>query len=95
MRGRTYDRSEESMPIEQSRLGEHIAAQMDAIEQDYADTDAELGTIITIVEVLSERRGSDLRMRPSDTRPHVILGTLRWVEASLLRQGQEQGGEEG
>lgn len=67
------------MPIDQKRLGEHIAAQMEAIEGDYSEMDAEIGTIITIVEVLGPN-GADVRMRPSDPRPHVILGILRWAE---------------
>jgi hypothetical protein len=82
------------MPIDQNRLGAHIAAQMEAIEADYADTEAELGTIITIVEVLSEERGADIRIRPSDPRVYTIVGILRWAERLTLDAGAQAGGSE-
>jgi hypothetical protein len=72
------------MPIDQNSLGAHVAAQMEAIEADYADTDAQIGTIVTIVEVLSQERGSDVRVRPSDPRVHATLGILRWAETLTI-----------
>ncbi len=79
------------MAIDQKRLGEHIAAQMEAIEGDYSETDAEIGTIITIVEVLGPNGVADVRMRPSDPRPHVILGMLRWAEMWTERAARGPG----
>jgi hypothetical protein len=80
------------MPIDQNRLGAHVAAQMEAIETDYADTDAQIGTIVTIVEVLSDERGSDVRVRPSDPRVHATLGILRWAETLTVAAATQQGG---
>ncbi len=82
------------MPIDQNTLGAHVAAQMEAIEADYADTDAQIGTIVTIVEVLSEERGSDVRVRPNDSRIHVILGALRWAEKLTVDAASQGGGEQ-
>jgi hypothetical protein len=67
------------MAIDQKRLGEHIAAQMEAIEADHRDARAEIGTIITIVEVVGPE-GAGVRIRPSDPRPWVTLGLLKWAE---------------
>jgi hypothetical protein len=74
------------MSIDQARVGAHIAEQMEAIERDYGD-DCEIGDICTVVEVLGPH-GSHVRVRPSDARPHVGVGLLRWAEATLLRMGQ-------
>lgn len=79
------------MPIDQNRLGAHVAAQMEAIETDYADTDAQIGTIVTIVEVLSDERGSDVRVRPSDPRIHATLGILRWAEKLTVAAATQPG----
>lgn len=73
------------MPIDQARVGAHIAAQMEAIEQDYGE-DCRIGDICTVVEVLGPH-GSHVRVRPSDARPHVGVGLLRWAEATLLQMG--------
>jgi hypothetical protein len=67
---------------------------MEAIEADYADTDAQIGSVVTIVEVLSEERGSDVRVRPSDPRPHAVLGILRWAETLMLGVATQPGGEQ-
>jgi hypothetical protein len=82
----------DEMPIDQNSLGAHVAAQMEAIEADYADTDAQIGTIVTIVEVLSQERGSDVRVRPSDPRVHATLGILRWAETLTIASATQAGG---
>jgi hypothetical protein len=73
------------MAIDQKRIGEHIAAQMEAIEQQYGGegSEAQIGNILTIVEVLGPN-GPEVRIRPSDPRPWVILGLLRWAEENTL-----------
>ncbi|MFI4985755.1 MAG: hypothetical protein ACHQAV_07220 [Solirubrobacterales bacterium] len=71
------------MAIDQKRLGEHVAAQMEAIEADHGeDSDAEIGTIVTIVEVVGSQ-GAAVRVRPSDPRPWITLGILKWAEKTL------------
>ena len=74
------------MPIDQARVGAHIAAQMEAIEQDYGE-DCRIGDICTVVEVLGPH-GSHVRVRPSDARPHVGIGLLRWAEVTLMSAGR-------
>jgi hypothetical protein len=71
--------------IDQQRVGEHVAAQMEAIERQYGgeESEAEIGNILTIVEVLSPN-GPEVRIRPSDPRPWVVLGLLRWAEENTL-----------
>ena len=76
------------MPIDQARVGAHIAAQMEAIEQDYGE-DCRIGDICTVVEVLGPH-GSHVRVRPSDARPHVGIGLLRWAEVTLMSAGRAQ-----
>lgn len=73
------------MPIDRTRLDEHIAAQIEAIEADHADEeDVEIGIIVTILEVVGpNRRG--LRVRPSDTRPWVASGVIQWA-ADIIRR---------
>jgi hypothetical protein len=82
--------------IDQKRVGEHVAAQMEAIEQQYGgeESEAEIGNILTIVEVLSPN-GPEVRIRPSDPRPWVIIGLLRWAEENTMAGlGLRRGGEE-
>jgi hypothetical protein len=84
------------MALDQSKIGQHIAAQMEALEADYGD-DCEIGDICTIVEVVGPH-GSHVRVRSSDMRPHVIIGLLRISEEmflSAMRGGAPGGGGEG
>jgi hypothetical protein len=91
--GASVANGEINMPIDQARVGAHIAAQMEAIEHDYGE-DCRIGDICTVVEVLGPH-GSHIRVRPSDARPHVGVGLLRWAEATLLQMGGPQvAGEE-
>ncbi|MEX2108763.1 MAG: hypothetical protein WD827_07745 [Solirubrobacterales bacterium] len=84
------------MALDQSKVGAHIAAQMEALEGDYGD-DCEIGDICTIVEVVGPH-GSHVRVRSSDMRPHAIVGLLRTSEGMFLgamRGGTTEEGEEG
>jgi hypothetical protein len=69
-----------------SKLGEEVAAQMDAIETDFGD-DYEIGNIVTIVEVI-RRDEAGIRVR-SNAPPWIGLGMLRMAEKVL------EGGREG
>lgn len=68
------------MPIDQSRVGNVIAEQMEAIEADYGE-DCQVGDVLTIVEVLGPH-GSHVRVRSSDMRPHTTLGLLELAKAA-------------
>jgi hypothetical protein len=83
------------LAIDQKRVGEHVAAQMEAIEQQYGgeDSDAEIGNIVTIVEVIGPA-GAEVRVRPSDPRPWVILGLLRWAEENTMAAARPEPGDE-
>ncbi|MDQ6810530.1 MAG: hypothetical protein M3Z95_01350 [Actinomycetota bacterium] len=72
------------MGIDQKQVGEHIAAQMEAIEQRYGgeDSEFEVGNILTIVEVVGPDH-AELRVRASDPRPWLMLGVLRWAQANV------------
>jgi hypothetical protein len=70
------------MALDQSKVGQHIAGQMEALEADYGE-DSEIGNICTIVEVVGPH-GSHVRVRSNDSRPHVVVGLLRTSEAMFL-----------
>jgi hypothetical protein len=42
--------------------------------------------------VLSQERGSDVRVRPSDPRVHATLGILRWAETLTIASATQSGG---
>jgi hypothetical protein len=69
------------MALDQSKVGTHIAEQMEAIEADYGDRegDWEIGDICTIVEVRGPE-GAEVRMRSSASSPHATLGLLKFAE---------------
>jgi hypothetical protein len=69
-----------------SKLGEEVAAQMDAIETDFGD-DYEIGNIITVVEVIRPE-GAGIRVR-NNAPPWVGIGMLRIAERVL--EGQAGG----
>lgn len=81
------------MALDQSKVGTHIAEQMEAIEADYGDRDGqwEIGDICTIVEVRGPE-GAEVRMRSSASSPHATLGLLKFAElfaiANLGRGGE-------
>jgi hypothetical protein len=62
------------MPIDQSKLGNVVQAQMEAIEEIHGE-DCEIGEVIVIVEILCPD-AHDIRVRCSDGRPHVAFGLL-------------------
>ena len=71
------------MTLDQSKIGQVVAEQMEAIEDDYGD-DCEIGDVCTIVEVVGPH-GSHVRVRSSDMRPHSGLGLiLRMAEQAML-----------
>ena len=69
-----------------NKLGEEVAAQMDAIETDFGD-DYEIGNIITVVEVIRPE-GAGIRVR-NNAPPWVGIGMLRIAERVL--EGQAGG----
>jgi hypothetical protein len=70
------------MTFDQSKIGQVVAAQMEALEGRYGE-DCEIGNVCTIVEVLGPH-GSDLSVRSSEARPHATIGLLRMAEAMVL-----------
>ncbi|HEY5053410.1 MAG TPA: hypothetical protein VII45_08370 [Solirubrobacterales bacterium] len=78
------------MAMDQSKVGQVVAAQMEALEADYGE-ESQIGDVCTIVEVVGPH-GSHVRVRSSDMRPHVALGLLRMAERAML--SNIQGGSE-
>jgi hypothetical protein len=74
------------MPLDQSRVGEHIAQQMEAIEADYGDSEEQyvIGDICTIVEVRGPEGAAQVRMRSSSPASHATLGLLKVAEQIAL-----------
>jgi hypothetical protein len=70
------------MALDATKIGQVVAAQMEAIESQYGDR-CEIGDVCSIVEVLGPH-GSHVRVRSSDARPHIGLGLLRMAEAIFL-----------
>ncbi len=67
-----------------TRLMEEVAAQMDAIEEDFGD-EYEIGNIITVVEVI---RPDESGIRVRSTAPYLVgLGMLRVAENILDEAG--------
>ena len=73
------------MAVDQSRVGTHMAEQMEAIEATFGEKEGnyEIGDICTIVEVRGEG-GSEVRMRPNVSSPHALLGLLKMAELTAL-----------
>jgi hypothetical protein len=71
------------MTFDQSKIGQVVAAQMEALEERYGD-ECEIGSVCTIVEVIGPH-GSDVAVRSSEARPHTTIGLLRMAEAMMLR----------
>ncbi|MGA2319586.1 MAG: hypothetical protein ABSG95_02430 [Solirubrobacteraceae bacterium] len=70
------------MAFDQTKIGRVVAEQMEALEGRYGE-DCEIGDVCTIVEVLGPH-GSDVAVRSSEARPHVVIGLLRMAEAMAL-----------
>jgi hypothetical protein len=84
------------MPIDQSKLGQHIQDQMETIENDPdVPDDAEIGAIITIVELGKEGDGAEqeglrnLRVR-TNVPPTIAIGLME--EAKAIQLGMLGGG---
>jgi hypothetical protein len=76
--------------LDQSKVGQHIALQMEAIEADYGE-DSEIGDICTIVEIRGPH-GSHVRMRSTAASPHSTLGLLKLAEqVALANFGRDDG----
>lgn len=70
-------------PDPRAKLGEEVAAQMEAIENDCGD-DYKIGAVVTIVEVITSN-GAGVRVRCSAS-PWVGLGMLRIAEKAIEAQ---------
>lgn len=84
------------MALDQTKVGQVVAAQMEALEEAYGD-DCEIGDVCTIVEVVGPH-GSHVRVRTSELRPHVSIGLLRMAESLFigsLRAGSDDDAGEG
>jgi hypothetical protein len=68
-----------------NKLGAEVAAQMEAIENDFGD-EYEIGTVVSIVEVITPN-GAGVRVR-CNAAPWVGLGMLRMAEKALEAQAQ-------
>jgi hypothetical protein len=84
------------MPVDQSKVGTHMAEQMEAIEQAFGEKEGnyEIGDICTIVEVRGEGR-SEIRMRPSVSSAHGLFGLLKMAELIAMHGSLGQGGGSG
>jgi hypothetical protein len=69
-----------------NKLGAEVAAQMEAIENDFGD-DYKIGAVVTVVEVITSD-GAGVRVR-CNAPPWVGLGMLRIAEKALEAQGQD------
>jgi hypothetical protein len=87
------NRETRKMTIDQTKIGQVVTEQMEAIEGHYGD-DCEIGDICTIVEVVGPH-GSHVRVRTSDARTHIVAGLLRVAEAMLFAgMGPAESGDE-
>jgi hypothetical protein len=77
------------MAFDASKIGQHVAAMMEALEGDYGEN-SEIGNICTIAEIATpgEEEGTyrvDIRVRHTGT-PAAGVGLCRMGERSLTRQ---------
>jgi hypothetical protein len=74
------------MPLDQSKAGQHMAEQMEAIEADFGSQEGnyEIGDICTIVEIRGQGF-SQVRMRPSVSSGHARLGLIKFAERQAIR----------
>jgi hypothetical protein len=77
-----FHEEDEQMTFDQTKVGQVVAAQMEALEGRFGD-DCEIGDVCTIVEVLGPH-GSSVSVRSSEGRTHSTVGLLRMAEAMLL-----------
>jgi hypothetical protein len=85
--------------IDQSKIGQVVTAQMEAIEQEYGDdADSEIGAVITVVQVIRSRGegvSSEIRMRCNVEDPYMILGLMRAAEQTVIQGFDGHSGETG
>jgi len=80
------------MTLDGTILGKCASEQMEALETDYGtDESAEVGAVITIVQVLKKldedgEYSSTVRMRHNIADPYAAIGYLRAAEQTILRQ---------
>jgi hypothetical protein len=82
------------MEIDQSSLGAHIGEQMQAIEEDPdVPEGAEIGAIVTLVEVLGPEQPDGTRFRNfrvrSNIPPHPTIGALEEAKLGQLAMVQQ------
>jgi len=88
------------MPLDGTVLGNCASEQMEALDEAYGeDETAEIGAVITIVQVLKRLDGEDgedfsstVRIRHNIPDPYAAIGYLRAAEQSIVQQ--ISGGEE-
>jgi hypothetical protein len=82
------------MGIDTTEAGKVIAAQMEAIEEAYADRDdCKIGAVVTIVEVTGND-GAEFRVRNNLGNPFMALGVMEMAKNQLilgLMQGPQGG----
>jgi hypothetical protein len=92
------------MPLDGTILGTVAAQQMAALERAYEDTDAQIGAVMTIVEVLrpggTDEQGnmqftSDVRSRHNIGDPYRAIGIVKAAEHNITATafGETQTGE--
>jgi hypothetical protein len=81
------------MALDATKIGQVVAAQMEALERDYGE-DCEIGDVCTIVEVRGPH-GSHVRVRGSDMRPHIMIGLSRMAESFFVKELTGQDPAEG
>ncbi|HXD55989.1 MAG TPA: hypothetical protein VN618_14630 [Solirubrobacteraceae bacterium] len=80
------------MTLDGTILGNCASEQMEALENDYGtDESAEVGAVITIVQVLKKldedgEYSSTVRMRHNIADPYAAIGYLRAAEQTILQQ---------
>lgn len=80
------------MTLDGTILGKCASEQMEALETDYGtDESAEVGAVITIVQVLKRldedgEYSSTVRMRHNIADPYAAIGYLRAAEQTILQQ---------
>ena len=69
------------MPLDSTKVGHMVAAQMEALEGRYGD-DCQIGDVVTVVEVVGPQTW-DVAVRCTDGRPHIRMGLLNFANAML------------
>ena len=83
------------MPLDGSILGNLASEQMEALERDYGDDpEVEIGTVITIVEILIPHGETDdqgnqpveslIRFRHNTPDPYRVIGLIEQTKHNLL-----------